>query len=308
MFAVTELASRLIAAHDAARTLAPITDEAADFDIAAAYESWPRSSAAAVRRAGCPWDARSASPTARYGRATACSSRCGRTRGRTRCSTRAMAMRRRHWPPSCSRASSPRSCSACAAPCPTTGDAEEILRHVEWIAAGFEIVQSHFPGWKFKAPDCTAAFGLHGALVVGTPVPVTEANRAGFAAALPTFELTLRRGRGDRPWPRQQRSGQPGIGVGASRPGPVRPAAVPGPRRGRDRDVRDGHRRVAGRARRNVVERLRQSGFAGHPPRPDLTGRAVLGCSSPFPLTGMISHPAGAGSARRRLERKEGLE
>ena len=51
-------------------------------------------------------------------------------------------------------------------------------RCVEWIAPGFEIVQSHFPDWKFAAADCTAAFGLHGALVVGTPVAVTERNRA----------------------------------------------------------------------------------------------------------------------------------
>jgi 2-oxo-3-hexenedioate decarboxylase len=79
-------------------------------------------------------------------------------------------------------------------PVPVTADAQDVLRAVAWIAPGFEIVQSHFPGWKFKAADCTAAFGLHAALVVGTPVPVTAANRAALAAALPTFELTLRHG------------------------------------------------------------------------------------------------------------------
>ena len=61
-------------------------------------------------------------------------------------------------------------------------------------APGFEIVQSHFPDWKFAAADCTAAFGLHGALVVGTPVAVTDSNRAVLAAALPRFELKLSRG------------------------------------------------------------------------------------------------------------------
>jgi len=74
------------------------------------------------------------------------------------------------------------------------GDAAAVLEAVEWIAPGFEIVQSHFPGWKFTAADCTAAFGLHGALVVGAPLPVTPANRAALAAALPTFTLTLRCG------------------------------------------------------------------------------------------------------------------
>jgi 2-oxo-3-hexenedioate decarboxylase len=69
-----------------------------------------------------------------------------------------------------------------------------VLGCVEWIAPGFEIVQSHFPDWKCAAADCTAAFGLHGALVVGTPLPVTDANRATLAATLPLFALTLERG------------------------------------------------------------------------------------------------------------------
>jgi len=78
---------------------------------------------------------------------------------------------------------------------PPTNDPLEILHCIEWIAPGFEIVQSHFPDWKFSAADCTAAFGLHGALVVGTPVAITDRNRAPLAAALPTFKLTLRKGR-----------------------------------------------------------------------------------------------------------------
>jgi len=81
------------------------------------------------------------------------------------------------------------------APLPPTSDPIEILRCVEWVAPGFEIVQSHFPDWKFTAPDCTAAFGLHGALIVGTTIPVTDRNRHALAAALPTFPLTLRKGR-----------------------------------------------------------------------------------------------------------------
>ena len=32
---------------------------------------------------------------------------------------------------------------------------------------GFEIVQSIFPEWKFSAADTVAAFGLHGALLIG---------------------------------------------------------------------------------------------------------------------------------------------
>lgn len=79
------------------------------------------------------------------------------------------------------------------APVPVSSAPAAILAAVEWIAPGFEIVQSHFPDWKFTAADCSAAFGLHGALVVGTPVAITDANLAHFAAALATFTLTLSR-------------------------------------------------------------------------------------------------------------------
>ncbi|MFO1322502.1 MAG: hypothetical protein U1F15_00395 [Burkholderiales bacterium] len=79
-------------------------------------------------------------------------------------------------------------------PVPVSDDARDALRAVAWIAPGFEVVQSHFPGWKFKAPDCTAAFGLHASLVVGPRTAVTDANRDALCAALPTFVATLRHG------------------------------------------------------------------------------------------------------------------
>jgi 2-oxo-3-hexenedioate decarboxylase len=81
-----------------------------------------------------------------------------------------------------------------AAPPPAGDDPLAILAAVEWIAPGFEIVQSHFPDWKFTAADCTAAFGLHGALVVGRPWVLDDADRATIAARLPRFELVLQRG------------------------------------------------------------------------------------------------------------------
>ena len=39
---------------------------------------------------------------------------------------------------------------------------------IEWVALGFEIVQSIFPGWKFSAADTIAANGLHGACLLYT--------------------------------------------------------------------------------------------------------------------------------------------
>ena len=82
-----------------------------------------------------------------------------------------------------------------AGPLPPGDDPFDILRAVAWIAPGFEIVHSPFAGWKFGAADCAAAYGLHGRLAVGTRMPVTDANRTALAAALPTFEVTLSRGR-----------------------------------------------------------------------------------------------------------------
>src|SRR5947207_6916275 len=69
-----------------------------------------------------------------------------------------------------------------AAPIAAGADARAVLGAIEWIAAGFEIVQSHFPNWKFAAADCTAAFGLHAALTVGVPYAIDATNRDAIVA------------------------------------------------------------------------------------------------------------------------------
>jgi 2-oxo-3-hexenedioate decarboxylase len=194
MFAVDELASRLMAAYDVARTIAPITDEAADFDVAAAYavlaEIERRRRAQGWVPAGRKIGFTNRTIWPRYGVYDPIWAHTWtHTVHHARDGQAALALDGFAQP-----RIEPEVVFRLRGPVPDTGDAEEILCHVEWVAAGFEIVQSHYPGWKFKAPDCTAAFGLHGALVVGTPVPVTAANRSALAAALPTFVLTLRRG------------------------------------------------------------------------------------------------------------------
>ncbi len=60
-----------------------------------------------------------------------------------------------------------------AAP-PTRASLAAILSCVEWIAHGFEIVQTHYPGWVFRAPDTMADNGLHGGLFVGEPRDPTK--------------------------------------------------------------------------------------------------------------------------------------
>ena len=63
---------------------------------------------------------------------------------------------------------------------------------IEWVAHGFEVVQSLFPAWKFAPADTVAANGLHGALVVGRRHAFAP-RAAEFARALPAFAVELYR-------------------------------------------------------------------------------------------------------------------
>lgn len=192
--AVGALADALLAAFEAGSSLAPITEWLPDFDVATAYEVlheierrrvaagwqpvgrkigftnrtiWPRYDVYLPMWAHV-W--RETVTEAPEGRATLALDRTAEPR------------------------IEPEVVFGLAGPVPTDADARAALASVAWIAPGFEIVQSQFPGWRFKAPDCTAAFGLHRALVVGPRVAVTAANRALLADALPGFTLTLRHG------------------------------------------------------------------------------------------------------------------
>ena len=48
----------------------------------------------------------------------------------------------------------------------------ELQGCLDWVAHGFEIVHTHFEGWRFAAADTMADFALHGRLIVGPRVPV----------------------------------------------------------------------------------------------------------------------------------------
>lgn len=69
-------------------------------------------------------------------------------------------------------------------------DENALIGCIEWVAHGFEIVQSIFPDWKFLAADTIAAFGLHGALFVGPRHPVASRPKD-WARELSTFEIAL---------------------------------------------------------------------------------------------------------------------
>jgi 2-keto-4-pentenoate hydratase len=78
------------------------------------------------------------------------------------------------------------------APPPPDCDLQGLLDAVEWIAHGFEIVHTHFPGWKFTAAQAVADSGLHGHLLVGPPVAVAAGTPAQpWADALSSLRLEL---------------------------------------------------------------------------------------------------------------------
>jgi 2-oxo-3-hexenedioate decarboxylase len=69
-------------------------------------------------------------------------------------------------------------------------DEAALVGCVDWVAHGFEIVQSIFPGWKFAAADTVAANGVHGALLIGPKQQIGLRARE-WRQALCPFEIDL---------------------------------------------------------------------------------------------------------------------
>ena len=70
-------------------------------------------------------------------------------------------------------------------------DEDELLACVDAVTHGFEIVQSVYPDWKFKAPDGIAAGGLHARYPHGPLVPVEPAERPRWARMLKELSITI---------------------------------------------------------------------------------------------------------------------
>jgi 2-keto-4-pentenoate hydratase len=79
---------------------------------------------------------------------------------------------------------------------PARASLDQLLASIDWIAPGFEVVQSHMPDWKFSAADTIADSGLHARLLVGRKISTSELPRAAaaFDAALAAAGVTLRKG------------------------------------------------------------------------------------------------------------------
>jgi 2-oxo-3-hexenedioate decarboxylase len=66
-----------------------------------------------------------------------------------------------------------------------------VLEHVEWLALGFEIIDTVYADWKFQPSDFVAAYGLHAALVVGDPKPIGPDLIPGLVENLARFKVVL---------------------------------------------------------------------------------------------------------------------
>lgn len=70
-------------------------------------------------------------------------------------------------------------------------DDAELIGCIDALGHGFEIVESVYPGWRFRAADTVAACGMHGSLLCG---PLTRIEPpAEWLSALENFGISLSR-------------------------------------------------------------------------------------------------------------------
>jgi 2-oxo-3-hexenedioate decarboxylase len=75
---------------------------------------------------------------------------------------------------------------------PRSSEPADLVQALDWVAHSVEIVQCDQPGWKTSLEHSTGYNGLHGQLVVGTPVAVDRV--ADLQGRLPGIEMILKRG------------------------------------------------------------------------------------------------------------------
>lgn len=73
------------------------------------------------------------------------------------------------------------------------GDPARLLEAIEWYAPSFEIVDCHFPRWKFRSADSAADYSFHWRLIIGTPIQVRQDDRDALAAQLRDCKVALSR-------------------------------------------------------------------------------------------------------------------
>ena len=73
---------------------------------------------------------------------------------------------------------------------PPDGNMAAVLACIDWVAHGFEMVQSPYSDWKFQAADAIAVGSLHARLLVGKPQAVDTLGTS-LQEALEAFTLAL---------------------------------------------------------------------------------------------------------------------
>ena len=79
---------------------------------------------------------------------------------------------------------------------PANASLDDLCHALEWVAPGFEVVQTHLQDWKFQAADTVADGGLHARLLVGRKVPVGQiaSNATQLNAVLAQANVSLFKG------------------------------------------------------------------------------------------------------------------
>jgi 2-oxo-3-hexenedioate decarboxylase len=85
-----------------------------------------------------------------------------------------------------------------AAPAPGA-TREQVFECLDWLAAGFEIVQSHLRDWRYAPAQTIADGGVHARLVVGKRMPVRELAADGAALDARLAGARVRVSEGGRP-------------------------------------------------------------------------------------------------------------
>lgn len=68
---------------------------------------------------------------------------------------------------------------------------DKLAECIEWMAHGVEITACIFPERRLEAADAVAAFGLHGALIIGEPRIVSEASRHNLPVMMASSSVSL---------------------------------------------------------------------------------------------------------------------
>ena len=130
-------------------------------------------------------------------------------------------------------------------------DERALIRCIDWIAHGFEIVQSTFPNWSFQAAGHSRGLRPAWQAVRRTsPCGRAAARRMG-ARAFAFRDRSFPQRRPDRPWRCGQRPRRPAIRAASSGRDPGAGSVQSAPRRRRNRDHRNAHARFSGRGGRD---------------------------------------------------------